>query len=57
MSHCSYSLEVVSRHTPMWLLHVLGSGVWVNVGRMLHLPGARQLEAEGNMCRTAQKVV
>ena len=39
----------------MWFLHVLGSGVWVNVRRTLHLPGARQLEAEGN--RTAQKVV
>ena len=39
----------------MWFLHVAGSGVWVNVGRTLHLPGARQLEAEGN--RAAQKVV
>jgi hypothetical protein len=37
----------------MWFLHAPGSGVWINVGRTLDLPGARQLEAEGN--RTAQK--
>ena len=39
----------------MWFLHAPGSGVWINVGRTLDLPGARQLEAEGN--RAAQKVV
>ena len=37
----------------MWFLHAPGSGVWVNVGRTLHLPSTRQLETEGN--RTAQK--